>query len=203
MTTVHNLSRRSVLKGLVSGSGLLLGVQLGSSVFEAGFEEAAGADAGSLADLKVGLFLSIERSGTVTILASRSEMGTGIRTVLPLVAADELDAHRDRIEIEQAIGDRRLGSQNTDGSKSIRQLYQPMREAGATARAMLENAAAKTWKVPANECRAQGHAIVHSPSGRKLDFGALVETAAGMAVPKTAELTFKSPVQWRYVVFSN
>ncbi|MEE2886539.1 MAG: molybdopterin cofactor-binding domain-containing protein [Planctomycetota bacterium] len=199
MTTVHNLSRRSVLKGLVSGSGLLLGVQLGSSVFEAGFEEAAGADAGSLADLKVGLFLSIERSGTVTILASRSEMGTGIRTVLPLVAADELDAHRDRIEIEQAIGDRRLGSQNTDGSKSIRQLYQPMREAGATARAMLENAAAKTWKVPANECRAQGHAIVHSPSGRKLDFGALVETAAGMAVPKTAELTFKSPVQWRYV----
>ena len=133
MRTVHNLSRRSVLKGLVSGGGLLLGVQLSSSLFEAGFEEDAVGGVGSLADLKIGLFLSIERNGTVTILASRSEMGTGIRTILPLVAADELDARRDRIEIEQAIGDRRLGSQNTDGSKSIRQLYQPMREAGANA----------------------------------------------------------------------
>lgn len=200
MNTVHNLSRRSVLKGLVSGSGLLLGVQLGSSVFPTGIED-TGSDEGAnpIADLRVGLFLSIDGTGTVTILASRSEMGTGIRTVLPLVAADELDADRNRIKIQQAIGDRRLGSQNTDGSQSIRVLYQPMREVGATARAMLENAAAQIWKVPSSECRAQNHAIIHPPSGRKLDFGALVEAAAGLPVPKTAELTYKSPDQWRYV----
>ena len=116
------------------------------------------------AQLNVGLFLSIDKTGLVTILASRSEMGTGIRTVLPLVAADELDADRDRIAIEQAIGDRRLGSQNTDGSQSIRQFYQPMREAGAAARAMLEQAAATQWGVPVGECHSKEHAIVHSQS---------------------------------------
>ena len=122
MNTVHNLSRRSVLKGMFSGGGLLLGVQLGRQL------GAGVLAAPPLADLKVGLFLSIDKTGMVTILASRSEMGTGIRTVLPLVAADELDADRGRIEIAQAIGDRRLGSQNTDGSRSIRQFYQPPQE---------------------------------------------------------------------------
>src|SRR6185369_2172960 len=72
-----------------------------------------------------GVYLGIEPNGTVIIIAHRSEMGTGIRTALPMVAADELDADWQRVRIEQAIGDARFGDQNTDGSKSIRDFYDP------------------------------------------------------------------------------
>ena len=195
MSTIHNLSRRSILKGMFAG-GLLLGFRLGSRL---GFRAASAAASASSDDLEVGLFLSIDLTGKVTILAHRSEMGTGIRTVLPLVVADELDADRSRIEISQAIGDARLGSQNTSGSKSMRRFYQPMREIGAAARAMLCQAAANRWKVPIEECRAKNHAIVHEPSARTLDFRDLVAAAAKLSVPETKDLTFKSPDQWRYV----
>jgi isoquinoline 1-oxidoreductase beta subunit len=134
------------------------------------------------------LFLSIDAEGLVTIVAHRSEMGTGIRTALPLVVADELDADLARVRVEQAIGDRRLGDQNTDGSRSMRDFYQPMRERGAAARAMLEAAAAALWGVPASECRAEKHAIRHAASGRQAGFGELVAAAAELPVPAVAEL---------------
>ena len=76
------------------------------------------------------------------IVAHRSEMGTGIRTALPMVAADELDVEWSKVRIEQAIGDKKYGDQNTDGSNSIRSFYDPLRIAGATARTMLDRAAA-------------------------------------------------------------
>ncbi len=187
------LSRRGFLKGLVAAGGLVLSVRLGAQSVLANVG-AVGAD-----DFSPNLFLSIDKKGIVTILAHRSEMGTGIRTALPLVVADELDAELDQVRIEQAIGDKRLGDQNTDGSKSIRDFYQPMREAGAAARAMLEQAAAKQWGVPVSECKAREHAIVHEKSGKRAGFGDLVEAAAKLSVPKVGDLTFKSPAQWRYV----
>src|SRR5256712_11255888 len=97
--------------------------------------------------------LGISGTSTLWIVASRSEMGTTSRTTLPLIVADELDADWKRVKIEQAIGDKRYGDQNTDGSHSIRSFYDAMREAGATARFMLIQAAAQQWGVPAGECK--------------------------------------------------
>ena len=77
-----------------------------------------------------GVYLGIQPDGTVLIVAHRSEMGTGIRTSLPMIAADELDADWKRVKIVQAVGDEKYGSQDTDGSKSIREFYQPLREIG-------------------------------------------------------------------------
>jgi isoquinoline 1-oxidoreductase beta subunit len=144
------------------------------------------------------VYLGIEPDGTVIIVAHRSEMGTGIRTTLPMVAADELDADWQLVRIEQAIGDPRYGDQNTDGSKSIRDFYLPLRQAGATARLMLERAAAATWGVPVTECRAHQHRVAHS-NGRSLGFGELVTAAAKQPVPGKEELRFKTPAECRYV----
>ncbi|MCA9001465.1 MAG: xanthine dehydrogenase family protein molybdopterin-binding subunit, partial [Planctomycetes bacterium] len=97
-----------------------------------------------------------------------------------------------------AIGDKRLGSQNTDGSGSIRQFYKPMRRLGATARHMLEMAAAEIWGVPVDQVSTKQHAVHHA-DGRKLDFGELVAKAAEQDKPKRSKLTYKSPEDWRYV----
>jgi isoquinoline 1-oxidoreductase beta subunit len=126
-------------------------------------------------------------------------MGTGIRTSLPMVLADELEADWKRVRIEQAIGDRKYGSQNTDGSNSIVGFYQPFRQAGATARTMLESAAASKWGVPASECQAKNHEVVHAATGRKLGFGELASLAAQQPVPKPADLHLKSPADFRYI----
>jgi isoquinoline 1-oxidoreductase beta subunit len=145
------------------------------------------------------VYLGIETDGTVIIVAHRSEMGTGIRSVLPTIAAEELDADWKRVRVEQAVGDAKYGSQNTDGSCSIRDFYDAMREAGAAARLMLERAAAAKWGVPAAECKAQNHEIVHKASGRKLGYGELASLAAQQTAPRREELTFKSKEQYRYI----
>ena len=98
--------------------------------------------------LRPSIYLGIEPDGTVYIVTHRSEMGTGIRTTLPIIAADELDADWSKVKIEQGIGDARYGDQNTDGSKSIRDFYDAFRLAGASARTMLVSAAAAQWGVP-------------------------------------------------------
>jgi len=192
-----NVSRRRVLAGLAGGAGLVLGARLlpAAALLD---EEAAGV-ASPTEPLSPNAFLSVGADGTVTIVAHRSEMGTGIRTALPLVVADELDADRHRVRIVQAPGDERYGSQNTDGSRSIRRFFDTMREAGATARAMLEQAAARTWGVPVGECRADLHRVVHGPSGRALGYGALAEPAARLDVPEPDALRFKTRSRWRYV----
>jgi isoquinoline 1-oxidoreductase beta subunit len=145
------------------------------------------------------VYLGLETDGRVIIVAHRSEMGTGIRSVLPAVLADELDVDWMRVKIEQAIGDAKYGSQNTDGSCSIRDFYDAMREAGASARIMLERAAAAKWVVPVSECKAQNHQVVHAGSGRKLGYGELAALAAQQPVPKKEELRFKSPAEFRYI----
>lgn len=145
------------------------------------------------------VYLGINPDGTVIAVAHRSEMGTGIRTSLPMVLADELDADWKRVKIEQAIGDQKYGSQNTDGSCSIRDFYVAMREAGASARLMMERAAAAKWNVPAGECQATLHQVVHARSGKKAGYGELAALAAKQPVPAKNELKFKTKADWRYV----
>src|SRR5947208_11898982 len=135
MNAIENVSRRSFLKGLVSVGALVLSASYYTElVWAEGLPKDTHAD---LATLHPNVFVGINTDGTVYIVAHRSEMGTGIRTSLPLVVADELDADWKRVKIEQAIGDPRYGDQNTDGSHSIRSFYDVMREAGATGRLML------------------------------------------------------------------
>jgi isoquinoline 1-oxidoreductase beta subunit len=126
-------------------------------------------------------------------------MGTGIRTGLPMIVADELDADWARVKVEQAIGDAKYGSQNTDGSCSIRDFADAMRDAGATARMMLERAAAAKWSVPAEECKAQNHQVVHLSSKRKLGYGELAALAKQQPVPKKEDLKYKPASEYRYI----
>jgi len=151
------------------------------------------------APLHPNVFVGVEADGTVHIVAHRSEMGTAIRTTLPLVLADEMDADWSRVKIDQAIGDKRYGDQNTDGSHSVRSFFDTMRECGASARWMLVQAAAQQWNVPASECSTEPHTVVHAKSGRKLGYGELASAAAKLDVPKKDQLTLKKPAEWRYI----
>jgi len=135
----------------------------------------------------------------VTIVASRSEMGTGVKTDLPLVLADELEADWNRVKVVQGQGDPKYGDQNTDGSRSTWQFFGPMRMAGATARQMLETAAAQTWDIPAGDCQAQNGFVVHASSGRKLAYGDLAKIAAMMPVPPSSQVRLKDRKDWRYI----
>jgi isoquinoline 1-oxidoreductase beta subunit len=150
--------------------------------------------------LHTDVWAGINPDGTVFIITSRSEMGTGIRTSLPMVLADELDADWKRVKIEQALGNEKLyGDQDTDGSHSIRSFFDVMRQSGATARTMLTQAAAQRWGVPVGECAADLHTIVHRPSGRRWGYGELAADAAKLPVPKKEDLQFKPRSAWRYI----
>ncbi|WP_238533903.1 xanthine dehydrogenase family protein molybdopterin-binding subunit [Herbaspirillum lusitanum] len=138
--------------------------------------------------------------GVVTIVAHRSEMGQGVRTSLPMVVADELDADWSRVRVVQAQGDQeKYGNQNTDGSRSMRHSFGPMRQVGATARLMLETAAAARWKVPVGEVEAKNHELIHKPSGRKLGYGDVAADAAKLPLPARESVTLKTPQQFRYI----
>lgn len=146
------------------------------------------------------VFVSIAEDGAVTIVAHRAEMGTGVRTSLPMVVADELEARWDRVKVVQAGADEaRFGNQNVDGSRSVRHFFEPMRRVGAAARQMLEAAAAARWSVPVSEVKAVQHEVLHTATGRRLGFGDLAAEAARQAVPTREQLQLKTPADWRYI----
>ncbi len=126
-------------------------------------------------------------------------MGTTIRTSLPLVLADELDADWKRVKIDQAIGDKRYGDQNTDGSHSIRSFFDTLRQCGAAARWMLIQAAAQQWNVPVSECSTEMHTVIHKASSLSAGYGKLASAAARLTVPRTEQLKLKEPSEWRYI----
>jgi isoquinoline 1-oxidoreductase beta subunit len=197
MSAIENVSRRGFLKGAASAGVFVLCARiLPESLHAEGLPGNAKVDH---AVLNPSMYVGIDTDGTVYIVAHRSEMGTTSRTSVPMILADELDADWKRVKLEQAIGDERYGSQNTDGSHSIREFYEPMRQAGATARMMLTQAAANQWGVPVAECKADLHTIVHTPSGRKLGYGELASAASKLPVPKVQDLKFKPKSEWRYI----
>src|SRR6059058_1635840 len=146
------------------------------------------------------VFVAVAPDGTVTILAHRAEMGTGVRTSLPLVVAEEMEADWSRVRSQQAHGDEvKFGNQDTDGSRSTRHYLIPMRQIGASARTMLEAAAAKRWGVPVTEVKAANHEVVHGASGRRISFGELASDAAQQPVPSLDTLKLKDPKEFRYL----
>src|ERR1700730_6548082 len=174
---VEKISRRSILKGLGIAGGLVLAAPVMSRQAFAAYKTGAGEmPHGTVVDPRV--FVAIASDGTVSIVAHRAEMGTGVRTSLPMVVADEMEADWARVHVRQAPGDEvKYGNQDTDGSRSTRHYLIPMREIGASARTMLEAAAAKRSGVPASEGEAVNHEVVHTPSGRKLGYGELANDA--------------------------
>jgi len=127
-------------------------------------------------------------------------MGTGVRTSLPLIVAEEMEADWSRVHVKQAHGDEvKFGNQDTDGSRSTRHYLIPMRQIGASARAMLEAAAAKKWGVPVSEVKAANHEVVHSASGRHIGFGDLAADAAKEPVPSIGSVKLKDPKDFRYL----
>ncbi|MGN8276045.1 molybdopterin cofactor-binding domain-containing protein [Pseudomonas sp. SMN5] len=197
---LSNLSRRGFLKGASATGVLVLAASWGLP--DAFAEEkkygAEGMPHGAVDDPKV--YVSIAADGSVTVICNRSEMGQGIRTSLSMVVADELDADWAQVKVQQAPADEaRFGNQDTDGSRSMRHWYEPMRRCGAAARTMLEQAAAAQWNVPVTECRAQLHKVLHQPSGRELGYGALAAAASALPVPARDSLRLKQPSEFRYI----
>ena len=193
-----NVSRRTFLRGIAAGT-FVLAVRMSPSAFAQDKKYGGEAMSGGLKD-DPRIFLSIADDGTVSLLCNRAEMGQGVRTSWAMVAADELEADLARVKVLQASGDEaRFGNQNTDGSRSMRHHFDPLRRIGAAARQMLEQEAAQRWRVPVSEVKADNHRVVHSASGRQLGYGELARGAAARPVPARQALVLKTPSQFRYI----
>lgn len=193
--SVQNVSRRLFLGGSAAG----LAVAAFSSPADAFPRWPHGGEAmahGVRTDPLI--FVSIDADGTVTLVAHRSEMGTGSRTSIPMIMADEMEADWSRVVIQQAEGDEpKYGNQDTDGSRSLRHHIQMARQIGASVRHMLAEAAAAKWGVPATEVRVENHTVRHGSNS--VGFGDLAEAAMALPVPKFEDLSFKSEAEFRYI----
>jgi len=208
MIKIENVSRRTFLQASAAlGGSFALGLFLDPlTKLHPFYGKYVGIGAASAAEgvsipgtLSPNVFVSIDKTGTVTIVAHRSEMGQGVRTTVPMILADELEADWSRVKIEQAPGDKMYGNQYTDGSRSVRHNFERMREFGAITRTMLEQAAAIQWGVSVLDCKAKNHKVVHVPSGRTFDYGQLVETASSLKVPSAKRVTLKEDKDFRYI----
>ena len=191
---MEHVSRRGFLGKIFSAGALVVAAPLVPDL-KAGPAKVS-------ADTKIwqpSVYLGIEPDGLVKIVAHRSEMGTGCRTGLPMIVADELEADWNRVKVIQAPGDAKYGSQDTDGSCSVRNFYDAMRAAGASARTMLEQAASAKWGVAIEECEGRNHFVVHAKTGRKLGYGELVPIASAQTAPRQDAVRFKKPAEFRYI----
>ena len=187
------LTRRAFIKNVSLGSGFALGVSLAP-------KSLALANEPQLTEqLTPNVFVAIEADGTLVVTCHRSEMGQQIRTSITQIIADELSADWQRVRTEQAPGHEKYGDQNTDGSRSIRRNLDRLQVAGATAAHMLRQAAAKGWNVKPEECRLEDHKVVHSASGKQVDFAQLVSVAATLPVPEEKAVTPKARKDWQYI----
>jgi isoquinoline 1-oxidoreductase subunit beta len=190
------LSRRTFITAAAAvGGGLLLSIGLYWRK-----DIAAPAEAGGFAP---NAFMRINRDGRVTLIVGQVEMGQGTYTSIPMLIAEELEVDLAQVHVEHAppsdalYRNPLLGFQVTGGSTSVRAFWEPMRRAGATARIMLVAAAADTWKVDVNSCRAEKGEVIHAPTGRKLGYGALADKAATLAVPDKVAL--KDPRDFKLI----
>ncbi|MCE7058139.1 molybdopterin-dependent oxidoreductase [Algoriphagus sp. AGSA1] len=189
LSKVYIPSRREFLKigGLATG-GFLLGVNFQCS-----------SPKGDPITFAPNAYLILDSDNQVTLIAHRSEMGTGIRTSLPMIIADELGADWAKVKIIQAEGDNeKYGDQNTDGSYSVRMFFEPMRQAGATARLMLISAAAGKWGVDPSECRTEKGQVIHS-GGKKVDFGELIEELKNQEIPNPEDVKLKNLKDYKLI----
>jgi len=182
-------SRRALLKtGLATGGGLFLSFGL----------DANGALAAGASPMELNAFIRIAPDGAITIMGKNPEIGQGIKTMLPMLIAEELDADWSKVTIEQAMSEpAKYGSQYAGGSTATPTNYDPLRRIGAAGRQMMIEAAALTWKVPAAECVAEMSTVTHK--GKKLTYGQLAEKAASIPAPDLKTVTLKDPKTFKIV----
>jgi isoquinoline 1-oxidoreductase beta subunit len=198
LTTATVPARRRFLKQS-AGAALVLGVQASGLVAAASdpAADSTSASGAGNAEFAPNAFIRIGQDGRVTLVSKQPEIGQGIKTSLPMVIAEELEIDWKDVRIVQGDLNPVYGSQGAGGSTSTPTNYEPFHKLGATARAMLVEAAAQTWKVPASECRAEHGQVLHDASGRKLGYGALVKVAATLPVPDAKAVQLKDPSTYR------
>ncbi|MEO8431947.1 MAG: xanthine dehydrogenase family protein molybdopterin-binding subunit [Acidobacteriota bacterium] len=191
-------TRRDVLRlGLIAGASLVVPIR---------FDALSPATPRKKRDLKPApdperfrhrQWISIDASGQVTLVVHKSEMGQGVRTSLPMILAEELEADWRSVVVVQAEPGPDFPDMGTSGSDAVESSWLPLRQAGASARALLIEAAARTWKVPAFDCRAEAGTVRHDASGRVAPYGDLVGAAARLPIPTDAPL--KSAAEFRLI----
>jgi isoquinoline 1-oxidoreductase beta subunit len=190
-----DLSRRSFLKlTSVAGGGLVLAFNLGFA------DSAAAAQGKAASEFAPNAFLRIAPNGSILIYSKGPEIGQGIKTAFPMIIAEELDAAWSDVVVEQApVNPAVYGRQSAGGSTSIPNSWDQLRKAGAVARAMLVTAAAKQWGVKDAACVTENSAVIHTPSGRRLAYGALAEKAAALPVPDAQAIPLKTRDQYKLI----
>jgi len=200
MTTTLNstVDRRSFLRvTALAGGGILLGayVKLGETA-----EAFALTPSEAAAETALGNFIRITPDGIVTIIAKNPEIGQGVKTMLPMIIADELDVAWKNVRIEQApLDTTKFQGQSAGGSTATPTNWMPMRQVGAAGRAMLVTAAAQTFNVPESELETSEGVVLHRKSGRKAAYGELVEKAATLPAPDLATVKLKDPKDFKII----
>jgi isoquinoline 1-oxidoreductase beta subunit len=195
-----DLSRRRFLSvSTAVGGGLLIGFTVGPAIKAA---DAAGKAAN--ASFMPNAFIRIGSDGQVVLTMPYVEMGQGTYTSIPMLIAEELEVDLKQVRLEHAPPDEKLygnpllgGLQATGNSNAVRASWQPLRQAGATARTMLVSAAAKRWNVDSASCRAQSGEVHHASTGKKIKYSELAADAARMPVPEKVAL--KQPADFKLI----
>lgn len=194
--TKHN--RRSFLKvSTLAGGGMMLGF---SWLAACKPEETVDVDMLSMPEewFDINAFLKIGDNGVVTIMSPNPEIGQNVKTAMPMIVAEELDVDWKDVVVEQAgLNTEHFSRQVAGGSQSIRRGWNSLRMAGATARRMLLEAAAKAWEVPVSELTTESGMIRHEASGRTIGYGQVASSAGGMEVPEEIEL--KDPKDFKII----
>jgi isoquinoline 1-oxidoreductase beta subunit len=188
---VVTMGRRSFLKlAGYAGGGLVLAFNLDTRVAQAA--------TGPAESDTLNAFVRVAPDNTVTLYSKGPEIGQGIKTAFGLIVAEELDADWKTVKVDQApINPKVYGSQGAGGSTSIPRNWDQLRQAGATARAMLISAAAKQWNVPVNECSAANSVVTHTPSGHTLTYGALAKAASAESLPDATKVPLKTRADYK------
>ena len=200
MSTVPNLpldnaektiSRRTFLTvGAAAGGGLLLNFSIPRALADVDVSKSA---------VTLNAYVRIAPDGIVTIVAKNPEIGQGVKTMLPMLVAEELDVDWNKVRTEQAMFNPAYGPQFAGGSFATPMNWDPMRRMGAAARQLLVTAAAKTWGVPASQCETSMGTVHHKASGRSLDYGTLASKAAKLPAPDLKALALKDPKDFHII----
>ena len=190
--------RRFVKVGALSSAALVIGFYLPSI---AGAQQEGGGPSKEAPRINpLNAWVRIAQDGKVTLIVGKSEMGQGIMTTLPMILADELEVDWNVVHVEQAATKPDIyESLGTGGSGSVLDSWMPLRQAGATARQMLIQAAADNWGVDAASCFAKDGGVIHNPRGHRLEYGELVAKASKLPVPDPKKVVLKNPDNFRYI----
>jgi isoquinoline 1-oxidoreductase subunit beta len=191
-------ARRAFLRaGVAVGGGLLLEFSVAAALPEALRAAPAGP---SRPAVTLNDYVRISSDGLVTIMSKNPEIGQGIKTMLPMLIAEELDVEWRNVRIEQALSDpARYGRQIAGGSRATPLNWEPLRRVGAAGRQMLMSAAAQIWAVPVADCTTNSGNVIHTPTRRTLSYGSLAAKAATLPAPDPNLVPLKDPRDFKII----